>query len=130
MPINFIDILTEIFLYTLLFGITFSNSLVEVSIAVVIGLFISKCFLLKRFSLPRSSINIALYLLCGMTFVSFLRSEYFVESIRGFIRIVKFAFLYFALYDFFVSDKKRINRGFWILVVISSITYINGIFQL
>ena len=129
MPINIINILTESFFYILLCGITFSNTLVEVSIAVIIVLFVIKKIVSKKIALPKTPVNIALYLLCAVTFASFLRSAYFVESIRGSIRIVKFVFLYFALYDYFTSDKKRITRTFWALMIISALTYLNGIFQ-
>src|SRR3989338_10180258 len=96
MLINLTGLITEIFLYLLLFGVTFSNSLVEISIAFVIGMFIFKRILLKKFTLPKTPVNAALYILCVVTFITFLRSAYFTESIRGFMRIIKFSLLYFS----------------------------------
>lgn len=129
MLIKFINTAIEISLWLLLFGVTFSNSLVEVSVGIIIGLFILRRLITRQISIPRTPANIALYILCAVTFITFLRSSYFVESIRGFIRIIKYMLLYLALYDFFTAGKDRIKRTFWVLIFISTVTFINGIFQ-
>jgi len=129
MPINILNILIEASLYLLIFGITFSNSATEIFAISIIVFFIIKKAFQKELKLPATPINISLYILCGIVFITFLRSEYFSESIRGFIRIVKFAFLYFALIDFFKSDAKRLKRTFWVLMIVAFITFLNGIFQ-
>jgi len=129
MPINILNILTELSLYLILFGITFSNSVTEIFAVSIIVFFAIKRIILKDFKLPKTSINISLYLLCGIVFITFLRSAYFSESVRGFIRIVKFTFLYFALVDFFTTDEKRIKRTFWVLMAVACFTFLNGIFQ-
>jgi putative inorganic carbon (HCO3(-)) transporter len=129
MLINNLNYITEITLWVLLFGSTFSNSLSEVTIGIIIGAFILKKILCKKYSLPASPVNLMLYILCGIVFITFLRSAYFSESVRGFVRIVKFTFLYFALIDLFQSDAKRLKRTFWVLMVVACITFLNGIFQ-
>ena len=129
MPINILNNITELALWTLLFGSTFSNSLSEIATGIIIGAFILKKIFSKKYSLPASPINLMLYILCGITFITFLRSAYFSESIRGFVRIVKFAFLYLSLIDLFQSDSKRLKRTFWVLMIVACITFLNGIFQ-
>lgn len=129
MLINTLNILIELALWLLLFGITFSNSITEIFVVFIIILSILKKIILKDLKPPKTSIDILLYMLCGIIFITFLRSAYFSESIRGFIRIVKFIFLYFALIDFFTNDEKRIRRAFWVLMVTACSTFLNGIFQ-
>lgn len=129
MLINILDRAMEIVLCALLFGSTFSNSFTEIATGIIIGIFILKKILSKKYSLPASPVNLMLYILCGIVFITFRRSAYFSESIRGFIRIVKFAFLYFALIDFFQSDAKRLKRAFWVLMIVACVTFFNGIFQ-
>lgn len=129
MLINTLNILTEISLYLLLFGVTFSNSAVEIFAISVISFFILKRILLKEFRPPKTPISLILYALCGIIFVTFLRSAYFSESIRGFVRIVKFALLFFALVEFFSSDENRVKRTFWVIITIACFTFLNGIFQ-
>ncbi len=129
MPINILNCVTEITLWVLLFGSTFSNSLSEITIGIIIGVFILKKILCKKYSPPASPINLMLYILCGIVFITFLRSAYFSESVRGFVRIVKFTFLYFALIDLFQSDAKRLKRTFWALMIVACVTFLNGIFQ-
>lgn len=129
MLINILNRITEITLWILLFGSTFSNSISEIAIGIIIGTFILKKIVSKRYSLPSTPVNLMLYLLCAIVFITFLRSAYFSESIRGFVRIVKFTFLYFALIDFFQSDAKRLKRTFWVLMIVACVTFLNGIFQ-
>ncbi len=142
MPINILNYITEITLWILLFGSTFSNSISEITMGIIIGAFVLKKILSKKYSppacsnfacrragLPASPINLMLYVLCAIVFVTLLRSAYFSESIRGFVRIVKYAFLYFALIDLFQSDAKRLKRTFWVLMIVAFITFLNGIFQ-
>ena len=129
MLINTLDRIMEIALWALLFGSTFSNSFTEITTGIIIGVFILKKILCKKYALPASPINLSLYILCGIVFITFLRSAYFSESVRGFIRIIKFAFLYFALIDLFQSDAKRLKRTFWVLMIVACFTFLNGIFQ-
>jgi Lipid A core - O-antigen ligase and related enzymes len=129
MLINILSHATEVALWALLFGSTFSNSFTEIATCVIIALFILKKIISKKYALPSSPINMMLYILCGIVFITFLRSAYFSESIRGFIRIVKFTFLYLALIDFFQYDTKRLKRTFWAFMIVATITFLNGIFQ-
>ncbi|MCX5667115.1 MAG: O-antigen ligase family protein [Candidatus Omnitrophica bacterium] len=129
MPINILNYITEFTLWVFLFGSTFSNSLSEITIGIIIGVFILKKILCKKYFPLSSPINLMLYILCGIVFITFLRSAYFSESVRGFVRIVKFTFLYFALIDFFQSDAKRLKRTFWVLMIVACVTFLNGIFQ-
>ena len=129
MLINTLNILTEISIYLLLFSITFSNSATEIFAVSIIAFFVIKRIALKKYKLPKTQINIFLYVLCAVTFITFLRSAYFSESVRGFIRIIKFAFLFFALVEYFSEDSMRIKRTFWVIMLIACIAFLNGIFQ-
>ena len=129
MLISTLNILTEISLYFLLFGITFSNSATEIFAVSIIVFFIIKRIAIKEFRPPKTPVNLFLYILCAVIFFTFLRSAYFSESVRGFIRIIKFAFLFFALAEFFNTDNQRIKRTFWFIMAIACFTFLNGIFQ-
>lgn len=129
MHISILNYITEAALWILLWGLTFSNSASEIAIGIIIGAFIVKKLFLKEFSLPRTPINTMAYILCAIVFVSFLRSAYFSESIRGLLRIIKYVLLYFSLVEFFIADEKRIRRTFWVLMAIAGFTFLNGIFQ-
>jgi putative inorganic carbon (HCO3(-)) transporter len=129
MPINTLNILTEASLYLLLFGITFSNSATEIFAVIIIALFIVRRALLKKFNPPKTPVNYILYAISAIVFITFLRSAYFSESVRGFIRIVKFILLFFALTEYFREDDKRIKRAFWVMMAVACFTFLNGIFQ-
>ncbi|MDP2923644.1 MAG: O-antigen ligase family protein [Candidatus Omnitrophota bacterium] len=129
MLIKKLDYITEFFLWVLAVGITVNNAPTEVATGILIFIFLVKRFILKKIPLPNSPINIFLYLLFIIVLISALRSSYFKESIRGFSRIPKYIFLYFALLDFFCADKKRLVRFFWVLLTVSTVTFLNGIFQ-
>jgi len=129
MPINSINIVTELALWLLFFGITFSNSATEIFAITIVALFIVKRALLKNFKPPKTPINLILYAICAIVFITFLRSAYFSESARGFIRIVKFILLFFALVEFFSEDEKRMKKALWAIMAVACFTFLNGIFQ-
>ena len=129
MLINILDILTEISLYLLLFGVTFSNSATEIFSITILVLFIARRILLKNPRPPKTPVNLVLYIIAAVVFITFLRSAYFSESIRGFLRVVKFIFLFFALTEFFTEDERRIKRTFWVIMAVACFTFLNGIFQ-
>jgi O-antigen ligase len=58
-----------------------------------------------------------------------MRSSYPEESLRGLAKFLKYALLYFSLYDFFKCDKERLQRFFWVIAFVSLFTFLNGIFQ-
>ena len=129
MLINTLNILTEASIYLLFFGITFSNSATEIFTISIIIFFIIRRIFLKQFKPPKTPVNLILYAIFVIVFITFLRSAYFSESIRGFIRVVKFILLFFALTEFFTEDGKRINRTFWAIMTVALFTFLNGIFQ-
>lgn len=129
MLINILNILTEISVYLLMLGITISNSATEIFAVSVIGFFVIKRIVLKEYRPSKTPINLSLYILCAIIFLTFLRSAYFSESIRGCIRIIKFTFLFFALVEFFNGDMKRIKTAFWVIMAIACFLFLNGIFQ-
>lgn len=129
MLINIVNTLMEPAFWLLLFGITFSNSATEIFAITIIALFIIKRISLKNFKPPKTPVNLILYAICAIVFITFLRSAYFSESVRGFIRIVKFILLFFALVEFFSEDEKRIKRIFWVIMAAACFTFLNGIFQ-
>jgi O-antigen ligase len=124
-----LDILTQLFLGLLIFGITFSNAIVEICIAFIILIFLIKRFLLKETKPPQTPINLILYIFCIIIFISFLRSAYYKESIRGIVRIIKYTLLYFSVVDFLSNDERRLGRFFWTIIYIAGFTFLNGIFQ-
>lgn len=124
-----LNTLSEFFLYVLIFGITFSNAAVESSIGFILFFFIIKRILAKNIKPPKTRLNFILCVFFTVIFISFLRSAYFNESVRGMVRALKYILLYFALVDLFDGDGARIKRFFWVSVFISGFTFLNGIFQ-
>jgi hypothetical protein len=124
-----LDYASEFFAYLLAFGVTVSNAPAEVASYVLIALFLIKKIILKDAKFLRSTIGILFGLLFAVTLISAIRSPYPSESWRGFSRVPKYIFLFFALRDFFHSDKKRILRFFWVLIAAASLTFLNGVFQ-
>lgn len=129
MLIKRLNIISEILFYLLLFAIVFSNAFVEICIGFLIFFFLLKRIVLRDPRPPNTPITGILIAFCAVIFVSFLRSAYFYESIRGFAKIFKYAFLYFAILDLLKNDKARIRRVFWVFLAVSLFSYINGIFQ-
>lgn len=128
MLIKKVDYIAEFFFYLLVLGATFSNAFVDSAIGFVVFFFLIKRIILRDFKPPKTAINIFIYGLFFIILISLLRSAYFNDSLKGFIRIIKFPMLYFAAVDLFV-DKKRLARIFWVFMTVSLITFLNGIFQ-
>ncbi len=137
MLIKRLNIASEIFLYILLYGITFSNAAVEGAVSLITVIFFFKLglavFKPKENSLKldlKTPINIFIGLLFLIIFISFLRSAYFKHSFRGLFRIIKYSILYFALVDLFSQNtEQRAKRIFWAIIFIAGFTFLNGIFQ-
>lgn len=129
MPLKRIDYIIEFFFCLLVLGATFSNAFVDSAIGFIVLFFLIKKFISREFKPPRTPLNILIYALFFIILISFFRSEYPKESLRGVIRIVKYALVYFAGFEIFSSDKGRVKRFFWVLISISLVTFLNGIFQ-
>lgn len=129
MLIKKLDYITEFFLWVLAFGIILNNAPTEVASYWIIFLFLIKKIALRDIKFTKSSIGLLLGIFFVICLVSFLRSDYYKISLKGFSRVPKYIFLYFALTDFFIADKKRIIRFFWVLMAVSAVTFLNGIFQ-
>jgi len=119
----------EFFIWLLAYSAAFSNAMVEICTGFVIFIFLLKRSVRQDYRAPQTSLNKLVYLFLAIVFVSFLRSEHFGNSLKGFMRIPKYLFLYFALVDFFVADAKRLRRFFWLMTGVSCFIFLNGIFQ-
>lgn len=124
-----IYLIQEFFLWLLIYAITFSNAFVEVCIGWVIGLFLIKFLILRNVRFPRTALNLLILLYLCLLAVSFLRSAYFNVSLRGFLKALKYAFVFFAVFQFLKADSRRLQRLFWALIYVSAFTFLNGIFQ-
>jgi len=134
MLIKRINIIQEFFICLLLFGITFSNALVETSFGFVAFIFLVKLFFIKpSFKEKIKKLNTPLNIFIGTLFliilISYLRSDFPRDSFKGLLRIIKYSLLYFSLIEFYYNEPKRIKRCFWAIIAISGFTYFNGIFQ-
>lgn len=129
MLIKRLNYISEFFLWVLAFGITLANAPVEVSSYLLIFIFLIKTIISRNTRTLRLSISILFFLLFITVFVSALRSSYPVASWRGFSRIPKYIFLFFALFEIFTNDKKVMMRFFWVMMIVAAITFLNGIFQ-
>jgi len=132
-----LNIASEIFLYILLFGITFSNAAVEGAVIFIVLIFITKLALAwikpknDLFKLHlKTPINIFIALLFAVVVISFLRSGCFRCSLKGLFRTIKYIVLYFAVTDLFAEENpSRPKRIFWGILFIAGFTFLNGIFQ-
>lgn len=130
MPIKSkIDTASEFFLCLLVFGVTFSNAIAEICISALIALFIAGKIINKDIRLPKTPLNLILYIFCAIAVISFLRNPSYKQTFRGSLKVVKYALLYFSIVDFLRIDLKRLMRLFWLIIFISAFTYINGIIQ-
>ena len=134
--------IAEFFLYVLAYGITFSNAATEVGLGFIIFAFFLKYLFrgrhvwdthpvtpVKEKKTVLMAIVICFVIFLSILFISYLRSPYPKESSRVFFRILRFFFLYFAAWDFFHGNEKRMGRFFWGLMIIAGFTFLNGIFQ-
>ncbi|MEI8349192.1 MAG: O-antigen ligase family protein [Candidatus Omnitrophota bacterium] len=129
MIIKRLDYISEFFLFVLMVGITVNNAPTEVASYLLIFIFLLKHIIRRDIKLPSSPINIFLCMYSVVVLVTLIHSSYFGESIKGFSRVPKYIFLYLALVELFKNDLKRLNRFFWIIMVVSAVTFINGVFQ-
>ncbi len=124
-----LNYISEFFLWVLAFGVTLSNAPTEVSSYLLIFIFLIKTVISRDVKFVRSPISLLLWLFFIVVFISAIRSQYPSESWRGFSRVPKYIFLFFSLQALFESDKKRMLRFFWVIVTVSAITFLNGIFH-
>ena len=129
MLIRRINYTIEFFIYLAAFGLTFSNAVNETAVYLAIFLFIVKKLFFERDSFPSTKINLLLWIFLGIAFLSFLRSDYPKESLRGFLRCLKYIFLFFAVFDIFSGDQQRAKRLTWVLIGISFLIFFDGLFQ-
>ncbi|MFA5338013.1 MAG: O-antigen ligase family protein [Candidatus Omnitrophota bacterium] len=129
MLIKRLNYLSEFFLWVLAFGITLSNAPAEVSTYLLIAIFLIKTIISRDVKFLRSTIGLLFCLLFIVVFISALRSQYPSESWRGFSRIPKYIFLFFSLLELFSNDRGRLSRFFWVIIIVSAITFLNGVFQ-
>jgi len=129
MLIKRLNYASEFFLYLLIYAITFSNAFTEVCVGWIIGLFLIKRIIAKDASIPKSALNYIVLAYFLVILFSYLGSAFPKQSSRGFLKILKFSFLYLALLDFFRYDKKVFIRFFWAIIIVSAFTFLNGIFQ-
>jgi O-antigen ligase len=129
MLIRKLDQISEFFLMVLAFGVTLGNAPAEISAYLLIFIFLLKLIIKKDINDLRSVIGILFLSLLAVIFVSALRSSYPDESWRGFSRVPKYAFLFFALAGLFKNNEKRMSRFFWIIIAAAAVTFVNGIFQ-
>lgn len=132
-----LNLASEIFLYILLFGITFSNAAVEGAVIFITLIFFTKLALAlfkpqneaAKLHL-KTPVNIFIALLFIVIIISFLRSDCFRCSLKGLFRTIKYIVLYFALTDLFAEENSsRLKRVFWGILFIAGFTFLNGIFQ-
>jgi O-antigen ligase len=129
MVIKWFDYLTEFFLFVLAVGMTVNNAPCEVASYLIIFIFLLKHIIRRDIKLPSSPINMFLCIYFVVALVTVTRSSYLGESLKGFSRVPKYIFLYFALLEFFKNDIRRQRRFFWMLMIVAVVTFINGIFQ-
>jgi len=124
-----LDFISEFFLWILAFSVTLSNAPVEVCSYILIAIFLIKIIISRDIKFIHSTTSLLFCLFFIIIFISAIRSQYPSESWRGFSRIPKYIFLFFSLQALFESDKRRMSRFFWVIITVSAITFLNGIFQ-
>ncbi len=129
MLIKKLDFCQELFVYLLMFSITFSNAFVETSVGFIIFIYFMRRIILKDFVIPKTVLNSLIFLYFFIILVSFARSSFPNESFKGLLRVIKFSLLYFSLTEFFIADKKRIKRALLAIVLVAAFTFFNGLFQ-
>lgn len=126
--VNTLSKIIEWAFYVLIVAVTFSTTLVETAIAVIIVAWLARKFIQKDFSLPKHLFLAVFVLFILWNLLSFLNSGYLYESIRGLLKVVKYGLLLTIIIDVFKS-KQILKRTVYVLVTCSLIIALNGIVQ-
>ncbi len=126
--INVIDKITEWTFYVLIAAVTFSTSLVETAIAIIIVSYFLRKFIQKVFSLPKHLFLAVFVLFIFWNLISFFNSSYLYESVRGLIKVIKYGLLLTITIDTFKS-KQILKRAVYVLIIWSLAIALNGFVQ-
>jgi putative inorganic carbon (hco3(-)) transporter len=128
---KFLKILDGVILaafYILAAGITFSNALTEIAVAIIIGLWIVKKIMTKDCGIPGGALTYILMAFILWNALSFFNSGYMDESTRGLLKVVKYAFLFMVTIDHF-NSRKGIKRFLLYSLSVAFFISLNGIYQ-
>lgn len=126
--INILDKIIEWAFYLLIAAVTFSTSLVEISISIiVIGYFLRK-IIQKNFSFPKHLFLAIFVIFIFWNLFSFFSSNYLYESTRGLVKVIKYGLILAITIDVFKS-KQIIKRAIYFLIIWSLVIALNGIVQ-
>ena len=89
--ITILDKIIEFAFYILIIAFTFSISFVDATIAVIVVGWLVKKIILKDFKFPRNSFLLVFVIFILWNALSIYNSNYLYESIRGLIKIIKYA---------------------------------------
>ncbi len=126
--VNTLSKILEWAFYILIVAVTFSTTLVEIAIAIIIVAWLARKFIQKDFSLPKHLFLIVFAIFIFWNLISFFNSSYLYESIRGLIKVIKYGLLLTIIIDAFKS-KQILKRAVYILIIWSLVIALNGIAQ-
>ncbi len=126
--INILDKILEWAFYVLITAVTFSTALVEVAVSVIIICYFLRKITRKDFAFPRYLFLVAFGLFALWNLFSFYNSNYFYESIRGLIKVVKYGLLLVITIDTFKA-RRMLKKAIYVLIFWSLVIALNGIVQ-
>lgn len=126
--INTLDKIIEWAFYILIAAVTFSTSLVEISITIITISWVMRKIIQRDFSFPK---HLFLYFFAAFiiwSLVSLFNSDHLYQSLRGFLKVIKYGLLLTITIDIFKS-KQMFKRAIYFLIIWSLVIALNGIIQ-
>jgi putative inorganic carbon (HCO3(-)) transporter len=126
--IRICDNIIEGCFYVLLAAVTFSISLVEIAVSIMILAWFIKKALDRNLKFLRSLPFIFLIAYFLWTVLSCFNSDYFKESFRGIFKVLEYA-LVFIIAATSLRKEAVIKRSFFVIAIVAIIICADGIFQ-
>lgn len=122
------DKIMEYALYAIVFYLPISKAIIEICASLVIGAFLVKSIIRKKF-IPHTFLDVPLLLYLLIAFFSVIFSSNIVISLRSFFfKLLENVLLLFAIADA-VNTKKKIRNILIIFSISASLICIDGLFQ-
>jgi len=126
--VNILDKIIEWAFYILIAAVTFATSVVEICAATIIIAYFLKKILQKDFSFPKHIFLAIFGIFILWNLVSFFNTDYFNESIRGVLKVIKYGLILTISIDVF-KTKNILKSLTYVLVIWSVIVALDGIAQ-
>ncbi len=127
---SLIDNLIVYSLCALIVGLPFSNSVIEIAASFAIGLWLfKKFFLLRRFKLQKTPVNLPLFCYFFVVMLSLINSQFLMTSLKGLLfKTTEYVLLFFVLVEVVrtADDARRLVIA---ILISCALIGIDGLWQ-